>query len=60
MPGWLQGFVKVNPVTQLADAVRGLLTGGSWGEPALISLAWAAGFAVVFAPLAIRALRRRA
>ncbi len=60
MPSWLQGFVKVNPVTQLADAVRALLTGGSWGEPALISLAWAVGFAVVFAPLAIRALRRRA
>ena len=59
MPGWLQGFVKVNPVTQLSDAVRALLTGGTWGEPALISLLWAAGFAVVFAPLAIRALRRR-
>jgi ABC-2 type transport system permease protein/oleandomycin transport system permease protein len=60
MPGWLQGFVKVNPVTQLSDAVRALLTGGSWGEPALISMLWAVGFAVVFAPLALRALRRRA
>ncbi|HXJ63291.1 MAG TPA: ABC transporter permease [Actinomycetota bacterium] len=60
MPGWLQGFVRVNPVTQLSDAVRALLTGGAWGEPALISLLWAVGFAAVFAPLAIRALRRRA
>jgi hypothetical protein len=23
MPGWLQAWVKVNPVTHLADAVRG-------------------------------------
>jgi oleandomycin transport system permease protein len=60
MPSWLQGFVKVNPVTQLSDAVRALLTGGAWGKPALISLVWAAGFAVAFAPFAIRALRRRA
>ncbi|HEY7281857.1 MAG TPA: ABC transporter permease [Actinomycetota bacterium] len=60
MPSWLQGFVKVNPVTQLSDAVRALLTGGSWGRPALISLLWAVGFVAVFAPLTIRALKRRA
>src|SRR5262249_13962617 len=28
MPGWLQAWVKVNPVTTLADAVRGLLVAG--------------------------------
>jgi oleandomycin transport system permease protein len=29
MPGWLQAFVKVNPMTLLTDAERGLFTGGS-------------------------------
>ena len=28
MPGWLQAFVKVNPMTGLTTAERGLLTGG--------------------------------
>src|ERR1700729_3257188 len=28
MPGWLQAFVKVNPITDLSEAERGLFTGG--------------------------------
>ena len=31
MPGWLQAFVKVNPVTYLSEAERALLTGGAAG-----------------------------
>jgi ABC transporter DrrB family efflux protein len=60
MPGWLQGFVDVNPVTVLADAIRGLLIGGPVAGPVTGTLLWAAGFLVVFAPLAVRAFRRRA
>jgi oleandomycin transport system permease protein len=60
MPGWLQGWVDINPVTKLADAMRGLLSGGPVAGPLWSSLAWAAGFLVVFAPLAVRAFRRRA
>ena len=59
MPGWLQAFVKVNPMTDLTSAERGLLTGGPIGTPALHSLLWALGIFVVFAPLAVRAYRRR-
>jgi ABC transporter DrrB family efflux protein len=59
MPGWLRGFVDVNPVTKLADAIRGLLTGGPVAGPAGTALLWAAGILVVFAPLAMRALKRR-
>ena len=59
MPGWLQGFVDVNPVTQVADAVRGLLVGGPVAGPLWTSLLWAVGIVAVFAPLAVRALRRR-
>jgi oleandomycin transport system permease protein len=60
MPGWLQAWVKVNPVTQLADAMRGLLVSGPVAGPLTASLLWAAGIAAVFAPLAVRAFRRRA
>ena len=59
MPGWLQAFVKVNPMTLLTDAERGLFTGGAVATPAVRSLLWALGIFVVFAPLAVRAYRRR-
>lgn len=59
MPGWLQAWVSVNPVTILADAVRGLLNGGPVAVPVTRSLLWAAALLVVFAPLSIRAFKRR-
>ncbi|WP_026874539.1 ABC transporter permease [Jiangella gansuensis] len=69
MPGWLQAFVEVNPVTILADASRALMLGdktigtpwhvASATTPVLQSLLWAAVIAAVFAPLSVRALRRR-
>ncbi|WP_018353085.1 ABC transporter permease [Longispora albida] len=59
MPGWLQAWAKVNPVTILADAVRGLWVTGGGSGPALQSLLWAAALTAVFAPLAVRAFKRR-
>ena len=59
MPGWLQAWVKVNPVTSLADAVRGLTVGGPVGSHAMYALAWAAGIVIVAFPLAMRMYRRR-
>jgi oleandomycin transport system permease protein len=59
MPGWLQAFVKVNPMTLLTDAERGLFTGGPVATPAVQSMLWALGIFVVFAPLAVRVYRRR-
>jgi len=59
MPGWLQAWVKVNPVSILADAVRGLLSGGSAATHVTQSLVWAAILLVVFAPLSVWAFRRR-
>ena len=60
MPGWLQSFAKVNPVTYLTEAERALLTGtGPAAGPVIKSLLWALGIFVVFAPLAVRAYRRR-
>jgi oleandomycin transport system permease protein len=60
MPGWLQAWVKVNPVSDLADSVRALTTGGPVGDHPLITLAWAVGIVVVAFPLALRTYRRRA
>src|SRR5215470_8794626 len=59
MPGWLQAFVKVNPMTHLTEATRGLLVGGPVAAPTVKSLLWALGIFVVFAPLAVRVYRRR-
>ena len=60
MPSWLQIWVDVNPVTILADALRGLLVAGPVAAPVLRSLLWAAVLAVVFVPLSVSALKRRA
>lgn len=59
MPDWLRTFADVNPTSILADAARGLLSGGPVAGPVTQSLLWAAGFLVVFAPLSVRAFRRR-
>lgn len=59
MPGWLQAFSDVNPVTHLSDAVRGLLLGGPVAGPVMWSLVWAAGITLVFYPLAMRAYRAK-
>ena len=59
MPGWLQAWVKVNPVTDLADTVRALTIGGPVGSHLLYTLAWAAGIMIVTFPLAMRMYRRR-
>ena len=59
LPGWLQGWVKINPVTHLVEAVRGLLVGGPVATPVLQSVASAAVLLAVFAPLAVRAYRSR-
>ncbi len=45
---------KVNPMTLLTDAERGLFTGGAVATPAVRSLRWSLGIFVVFAPLAVR------
>ena len=60
LPGWLQAFVKVNPISHLVGAVRGLMIGGPVATDLLWTLVWMAGLLAVFFPLALRAYRRRA
>ncbi|GIF78527.1 ABC transporter permease [Asanoa siamensis] len=59
LPGWLQAWVKINPVADVMDAARALLTGGPVGDTVTKSLLWSVGIIVVFAPLAVRFYRRR-
>jgi ABC-2 type transport system permease protein len=58
MPGWVQAFVKVNPVTHLTDASRALMHGYDTGRSILWVALWCIGFLVVFFPLTMRAYNR--
>jgi oleandomycin transport system permease protein len=60
MPGWLQAFVKVNPISKLVGSVRGLMIGGPVAHDLVWTFGWMAGLLAVFVPLALRAYRRRA
>lgn len=60
LPGWLQAWVKINPVADVMEAARGLMLGGPVAAPVLQTLMWSAGIVAVFAPLAVWAYRRRA
>ena len=60
MPGWLQSFTHVNPLTHLVGALRGLMLGGPVQAHVLWTLLWMAILLVVFVPLALRAYGRRA
>ncbi|GAB2642060.1 ABC transporter permease [Gordonia jinhuaensis] len=60
MPGWLQAFVKVNPVSHLVTAVRELTINGHFGIHVLWSLLGAAVVMIVFVPLTVRAYMRKA
>jgi oleandomycin transport system permease protein len=65
-PTWLRDIMQANPISQLADAMRGMLIGHTSGggsqpviSPAINSLLWGAGIAVVFIPLSLWAYRKR-
>ncbi|HZG02381.1 MAG TPA: ABC transporter permease [Streptomyces sp.] len=59
MPGWLQAFTEVNPLSNLADAARHLINGeGPVAHPAAVTLLWAVAITAVTAPLAVARFRR--
>ena len=60
MPGWLQWFVNINPVSHLVTAVRDLVNAGTFGGDVWLALLGAAVVVVVFAPLTVRAYMRKA
>src|SRR5580698_486463 len=60
LPGWLQAFVKVNPISHLVSAVRQLTNQGVIGHNFWYCLLGAALVVAVFAPLTVRAYMRKA
>ena len=60
MPGWLQAFAKVNPITVTVDALRALCLGGPTAASVWHAVAWIAGLLVVTVPLAVTRYRRTA
>jgi ABC-2 type transport system permease protein len=59
MPGWLQVFVKVNPVSLMATAMRGLMDGGVTTAQVLRALIAPAVLTLVLAPVTLLLYRRR-
>jgi ABC-2 type transport system permease protein len=59
LPGPLEAFVNVNPISILADASRGLMEGNASGADIGIVLATAAALTAVFAPLTTHLYRTR-
>ena len=57
MPGWLQAFAKVQPITSAADTVRALTQGGPVAANLIWTLLWSITILAVFAPLAVRRYR---
>jgi ABC-2 type transport system permease protein len=60
MPGWLQWFVAINPVSHLVTAARDLTMTGGAGADVWIALLGSAVVVAVFAPLTVRAYMRKA
>ncbi len=58
MPGWLQAYAKISPVTVTVNALRALCLGGPVATPLGQSLAWIVGLQLAFVPLAVRRYRR--
>jgi ABC-2 type transport system permease protein len=58
MPGWVQAFVDLNPVTHLTDASRALMHGTGVGSSVTWVLLWSLGLFAVFAPLTMRQYNR--
>ncbi len=54
MPGWVQAFVRVNPISHLATAARGLMHGNVKAGDMAWVLVSSVALVVAFAPLAMR------
>lgn len=59
MPGWLQAFVKVNPVTFLVDAVRSVMAGTPDASAIMLVLGSSVVMVAVFGALTMHRYNRR-
>lgn len=59
LPGWLEAFVKVNPVSHVVTAVRDLMNEGALTGEVGWALLGCVAVVAVFAPLAVRTYSRK-
>jgi ABC-2 type transport system permease protein len=59
MPAGLRQFAEYQPLSPVADTVRGLLTGGAIGDHAIAAVAWSVGVAAVSYLWALRLYNSR-
>ena len=59
LPGWLQTFVKLNPVSHIVTAVRDLMNDGAVTPQVGWALVGCAAVVVVFLPLSVRSYSRK-
>jgi ABC-2 type transport system permease protein len=59
MPGWLQAFIDVNPISHLVTAERGLMAGTATAGQVGWVLVASAALTAIFAPLTMRLYRNR-
>lgn len=59
LPGWLQAFVKVNPVSHVVSAVRDLINDGNVTGEVAWALLGCVVVTAVFLPLAVRSYSRK-
>lgn len=57
-PDWLQPWVRNQPVSQVAETLRGLGSGHVVDSNVLVSLAWCVGMVLVFGAITVRMQRR--
>ncbi len=57
-PGWLRPYVRNQPVSQVAETLRGLATGHVAVGNLAASLAWCVGMVLVFGAITLRMQRR--
>jgi ABC transporter DrrB family efflux protein len=58
MPSWLRAFAEHQPITKVANAVRGLSLGTASTRDVVVALLWIGAMLLVFAPLATWRYRR--
>lgn len=59
LPGWLEAFVKINPVSHVVTAVRNLMNDGAVTAEVGWALVGCVAVVAIFAPLAVRNYSRK-
>ncbi|BBX04051.1 ABC transporter [Mycolicibacterium moriokaense] len=57
-PGWLRPYVRNQPVSQVAETLRGFASGDLMISNFAVSLAWCVGMVMVFGAITLRMQRR--